>query len=127
MSQLQGLVITKTVFAFVVALTVVNAMGLPAAAGVAVGAGGLQKSDVEQTTQDVSDFEGRAVGQSDPTFVGIAAAAGQTFNQLFTLATGTAGVLSSWGVPVIIGWGVQACIDLLLGLSVVQILLRWKA
>lgn len=127
MSRLQGLVITKTVFAFVVALTVVNAMGLPAATGVAVGAGGLQKSDLEQTNQGVGDFEGRAVGQSDPTFVGLAAAAGQTFNQLFTLATGTKGALESWGVPTVIAWGVQACIDLVLALALIQIVLRWKA
>jgi hypothetical protein len=121
--MLQGLRIAATVIAFVLALSTFNILVAPAV-GVDVGAGGLDQSDAQSVTGNLSQPEATSIGQQDPGFFGIATGIARTVTQLWTFTTAVHLILESYGVPLVIGTSIQIMIDLTLAMGFLQI---WRA
>lgn len=124
--QIQGIRIAITMAAFVVALTTTNTLMAASGVGIELSASGLSQDQVDSLGSDTQEPEVQGVGSQDPGFLGVALGVTRTIQQLITLTTETASILTSWGVPGVIAWGVQAMIDLAMGIAVLQVIARFK-
>jgi len=124
--QIQGLRIAVTVAAFVVALTTVNTLAAASGVGIQLSAGGLSQDDVQQFGQNAQEPGVTGVGSQDPGFLGVAVGVTRTVQQLITLTTATGSILTSYGAPPVIGYGVQVMVDLVMGLAVLQVIARFR-
>lgn len=118
--MLQGMRIAATVVAFILALTTMNVL-VASQVGVNIGAGGVERSDAVNVTDDVSNPQATSIGQQDPGFFGIATGLVRTFSQMWTLTTNIHNVLASYGVPLIIGGSIQIMVDLTMAIAGLQI------
>jgi hypothetical protein len=102
-----------TLLAFVITITVLNGLGVSAAAGIDPGTGGLAQDDAAATSQEFEESQFSGIGQQDPGIFGVVVAMVDTAKQLQTLVTKTAAILQSspWNVPTVIAWGVQIMVD----------------
>jgi hypothetical protein len=132
MSRIQSIEIAVTIVAFVIALTTVNTLAAGAGIGIELGASGVTVEDIQQTNDNLAqatDGEGNRVGgigQQDPGFLGAAIGVTRTINQLWALTTRVHLILGSYGVPTVIGAGVQVMINLTMALGSLQIVARFK-
>lgn len=126
MVQIQGIKLGFTMAALVFALLTVNTLSAATGVGVELTTGGIDTADVEQVSGEFKDPGVSGAGTQDPGFFGVAVGVSRTINQLWTLTTGVGGMLESWGVPAVIGLGIQGMIDLTMGLAGLQIISRYK-
>lgn len=124
--QIQGVRIAITMAALVVALTTTNTLMAASGVGIQLSAGGLSQDQVASLGQDTQEPEVQGVGSQDPGFLGVALGVTRTIQQLITLTTATGGILTSWGVPSVVAYGVQIMIDLAMGIAVLQVIARFK-
>lgn len=127
MVQIQGFRLAIGWVALIVSLTVMNTMGLPAAAGVELGTAGSGPEQVERVTGNISNPEVEAVGDSDPGFFGVSTSLSATLQQLGTILASLQPTLVSWGVPSPMAWAAQILVDLSFGLAIIQILRGFRA
>lgn len=120
--MLEGFKIAATMMALVLALTTANALGLSAAAGVDLGTADLDQDTVASTNADLKNPQAEALGQQDPTFLGIGVGITMTLNQLWILVSRVGPILSSWGVHPAISYSVQIMVDFTFALGVIQVL-----
>lgn len=127
MANIQGIRIGLTVAAFVVALLTVNTLSAAAGVQVSLSSGGLPAAEeISETGGQFQSPNVTGVGSEDPGFFGVAVGVTKTVQQLIGFTTNLNGMLSSYGVPSVIGYSVQVMVDLVMGLGVLQILLRFK-
>lgn len=127
MVELQGLRIAIGWAAFVLALTTVNAMGLPAMAGVQLDAGGADAEQVRAISGNFTEPSVEAVGSEDPGFFGIATSITRTLGQLYTILVTLSPALMSWGVPAPLAIMTQTLVDLSFGLALIQVIRGFRA
>jgi hypothetical protein len=127
MVSLQGVRLAVGWTAFVLALTTVNAMGLPAQTGVEITAAGAGTQDVQAINEDFNRAEVEAVGDNDPGFFGVATGVTKTIGQLQTILTKLSPALQSWGTPAPLAIFVQLLVDLSFGLALLQIVRGFRA
>jgi hypothetical protein len=126
MTEIQSIKIGATMVAFVLALTTVNTLAAGAGIGIELTASGVGVEEIDQTTTSIKDPQVTGVGQQDPGFFGIAVGLKRTLDQLWALTTRVHLILGSYGVPAVIGGGIQAMIDFTMAIGGVQILGRFK-
>jgi hypothetical protein len=126
MTRIQSIRIGATMIAFVLALTTVNALAATAGIGVSLGASGITTEQIDSTTESFQQPEVTGVGQQDPGFFGIAVGLKRTLDQLWALTTRVHLIMAAYGVPVVIGAGVQAMVDFTMAIGGLQILGRFK-
>jgi hypothetical protein len=127
MVQIQGFRLAIGWTALIISLTVMNTMGLPAAAGVELGTAGTGAEQVESVTGNISNPEVEAVGDSDPGFFGVSTSLSSTLQQLGTILASLQPTLVGWGVPSPMAWAAQILVDLSFGLAIIQILRGFRA
>lgn len=126
MVQIQGIKLGLTMAALVFALLTVNTLTAATGVGIELTASGLSQQQVEQTAGEFQEPEVTGVGSQDPGFFGLAVGVTKTVQQLITLTTGVGPILTSWGVPGVVGISVQAMVDITMGLAVLQLIVRFK-
>lgn len=126
MTEIQSIKIGATMIAFVLALTTVNTLAATAGVGISLGASGITADDVEGVNSDLSKPGVTGVGSQDPGFFGIAIGIKRTLEQLWALTTRVHLILGAYGVPTVIGVGVQSMIDFTMAIGGLQILGRFK-
>lgn len=127
MVQIQGIRIGLAVAAFTVALLTTNTLAGAAGMQISLSESGLPTNDdIQQTAGDFQNPEITGVGSQDPGFFGVAVGVTNTVQQLTTLVTGLSPLLQSYGVPSIIAINVQVMVDLVFGLGLLQLLIRFR-
>lgn len=126
MVQIQGIKLGLTMAALVFALLTVNTLTAATGVGIELTASGLSQQQVEQTSGEFQEPEVTGVGSQDPGFFGLAVGVTKTVQQLITLTTGVGSIITSWGMPSVVGISVQAMVDITMGLAVLQLIVRFK-
>jgi len=125
--RIQGIKIGVTMAVLVFALLTVNTLSAATGVGVELTSSGVTTDQVESTAGEFQEPSVTGVGSQDPGFFGVAVGVTRTFQQLIAFTTGIDNTLISWGLPWVIGYSVQAIVDLTMGIAVLQIILRFKA
>lgn len=122
MAQIQGIKIAATMIALVLGLTTVNTLAAASGIAIQMNANGITTEDIDQTVSNASSVPASGVGERDPGFFGIATGMTQTFAQVFALTTNLTAILSSFGVPSVIGASAQIMVDFTVMLALYQII-----
>jgi len=126
MVQIQGIKLGLTMAALIFALLTVNTLTAATGVGIELTASGLSQQQVQQTAGEFQEPEVTGVGSQDPGFFGLAVGVTKTVQQLITLTTGVGAIITSWGMPSVVGISVQAMVDITMGLAVLQLIVRFK-
>jgi len=119
---MQGLKVAKTMMALVLAIGILSGLGFSELAGVDLGTGGLDVSDAEGVSDEVSHSEVEDFGGEDASNFGITTGSTAAVTALWLFVTKTGPILSSWGVPGVIATSVHAMAVLAFGLAIIAIL-----
>jgi len=126
MARIQGIKIAGTMVALVLAMTTVNALAAQTGVAIELTANGVTTEDIDDVNSALNNQDASGIGSQDPGFLGIAIATTQTLKQLVALTTVLGPMLASHGVPPVIGYSIQAMVDLTMGLAMLMVLLRFK-
>lgn len=126
MSRIQSIEIGATLVAFIIALTTVNTLAAGAGIGVELTASGVTVDDVRGVNDDLENSRISGIGEQDPGFLGAAIGVRRTIEQLYALTTRVHLILGSFGVPTVIGAGVQIMVDFTMAIGLLQIVARFK-
>jgi hypothetical protein len=126
MVEIQSLKIGASLVAFVIALSTVNTLAAGVGVGVQLDASGVSTSEVETLNDDLQNPTVAGIGQQDPGFLGVAVGIKRTLEQLYAITTRTHLILGAYGVPTVIGAGVQVMVNFTMAIGSLQILGRFK-
>ncbi|WP_200531956.1 hypothetical protein [Halorubrum sp. LN27] len=119
---MQGLKVAKTMMALVLAIGILSGLGFSQIAGVDLGTSGLDVSDAESVSDEVSQSEVEDFGGEDASNFGITTGATGAVTALWLFVTKTGPILSSWGIPGVIATSAHVMAVLAFGLSILAIL-----